>query len=157
MFCFPFFFFSQVFSKLVEIAEYQHETFQVLIFNKKIETFFYRPALKKCQEISIMQLFLEDENLILYVMVRCHFRTIFLSCNMYFEGTWNPYPLPMVLKNSMRNIRGAIKKSAFWASHWRDRNIGNQGKGIIWGPTSFWKCLSGSKVQKPLQKLSHSD
>lgn len=104
-----------------------------------------------------MQLFLEDENLILYVMVRCHFRTIFFSCNMYFQGTWNPYPLPIVLKNSMRNIRGAIKKFAFWASHWQDRNIGDQGKGIIWGPTSFWKCLSGYKAQKPLRKLSHSD
>lgn len=28
---------------------------------------------------------------------------------------------------------------------------------MIGDPTSFWKCLPGSKAQKHLQKLSHSD
>lgn len=58
-----------------------------------------------------MQLFLGGENPILYVTVRCNFRTVFSSCSMHFQGTWNPFPLPIVLKRSMRNIRVAIKKS----------------------------------------------
>lgn len=104
-----------------------------------------------------MQLFLEGKNLILFVMVRCCFNARFFNCSMYFQGTWNPSALPILLNISMRNIGGAIQKSTFRASCWPKGNIVGQDKGRIWDPTSFWKWLSGSKAQKPLQKLPHSD
>jgi len=60
-----------------------------------------------------MKLFLKGENLILFLMMRCHFRARFSNCNIYFQGIWNPSALPKVLNSSIRNIRRAIQKSAF--------------------------------------------